>query len=105
MSLPCNHCGSSTLWDDSISSAVCTECGSLADPSQSVLTSSSFVNPNDTSEPSLWDSAAPITLKGFRRGNNWDLVGQGKEARDRKNMVRYLSQFLVSLTLRLVSPA
>ncbi|KAF5330721.1 hypothetical protein D9619_005579 [Psilocybe cf. subviscida] len=98
MSLPCIHCGSPTLWDDSISSAVCTECGSLADPSQSVLTSSSFVNMNDTSEPSLWDSAAPITLKGFRGGNNWDLVGQGKDARDRKNMFA-MAEFIKSLAV------
>lgn len=87
MAVRCAQCNSSTEWDDSVSSAVCISCGSLVDPSQFVLTSAQYGNQNDTSEPSLWDASASTTLKSFRAGNNWDLAGQGKETRDRKNAV------------------
>jgi hypothetical protein len=80
MSARCAHCDAPTVWDDAVGSSVCTSCGSLADPSQSVL----------TSETSLWQPGS-TTLKSLRSGNNWDLSGQGKEARDRRNAVRHLS--------------
>ena len=83
----CSQCGASTAWDDDVGSAVCTSCGSLTDPSQSVLISAQYGNQNDTSERSLWDPSASTTLKSLRAGNNWDLAGQGKESRDRKNAV------------------
>ncbi|KDR81780.1 hypothetical protein GALMADRAFT_59488 [Galerina marginata CBS 339.88] len=96
MSVRCTQCGASTTWDDDVGSAVCTSCGSLVDPSQSVLTSSLYGHQNDTSEPSLWDSSASTTLKSFRVGNNWDLAGQGKESRDRKNAVSTLAMLLTN---------
>ena len=85
MSVNCNECGSTTVWDDDVGSAVCTSCGSLTDPSQSVLTSGHH-NDNYT-DSSLWDPSTSTTL---RSRYNWDLAGQGKESRDRKNMVNIL---------------
>lgn len=87
MSVRCDECGSTTVWDDDVGSAVCTNCGSLTDPSQSVLTSAHWGHQNDTTDSSLWDPSASTTLKCHRTGNNWDLAGQGKESRDRKNTV------------------
>ena len=81
MSTRCTDCDAHTVWDDSVGSSVCTSCGSLADPSQSVL----------TSEPSFWHDNASTTLKSIRSGNNWDLSGQGKEVRDGRHAVRHLS--------------
>ncbi|KAF8959085.1 hypothetical protein BDZ97DRAFT_1839806 [Flammula alnicola] len=107
MPVRCIHCGASTIWDDSVGSAVCTSCGSLADPSQSVLTSSQYGNQNDTTEPSLWDSSASTTLKSLRKGNNWDLAGQGKESRDRKNAyatAEFIKSLAVSLNATGLSP-
>ncbi|CAA7265430.1 unnamed protein product [Cyclocybe aegerita] len=100
--MACIHCGAATIWDDSVSSAVCTVCGSLADPTQSVLTSALYA-PRDDIETSLWDPAAPTTLKSVRSGNNWDLAGQGKESRDRKNAVA-MSEFIKSLAVSLNAP-
>jgi hypothetical protein len=84
MSVNCNECGSATVWDDDVGSAVCTSCGSLTDPSQSVLTSAHWDHHNDTTD------STSTTLKCLRSRNNWDLAGQGKESRDRKNMVNIL---------------
>lgn len=92
MSVNCNECGSTTVWDDDVGSAVCTSCGSLTDPSQSVLTSGHH-NDNDTAY-SFWDPSTSTTLRGRY---NWDLAGQGKESRDRKNLVNIL------LTLTIVT--
>ena len=83
MSSRCVYCDELNVWDDTVGSSVCTSCGSLADPSQSVLTSL----PND------WPVPSSLTLKTVGSGNNWDLSGQGKEARDRRHAVRNLSLF------------
>lgn len=91
---PCRHCGASTVWDDDASSAICTVCGTLVDSSQSVLSSISDYqaswNPSFLPNP---------TLKSLRNPN-WQLAGQGKEARDRQNSVSStttLSLFVILL--------
>ncbi|PPQ66441.1 hypothetical protein CVT26_011199 [Gymnopilus dilepis] len=94
--MSCTHCGASTVWDDAVASAVCTACGSLADPSQSVLTSG-YVHENDNP---LWDPAPATTLKSLRAGHSWGLAGQGKETRDRKNAYA-IADFIKSLALSL----
>ncbi|KAF9466355.1 hypothetical protein BDZ94DRAFT_1306347 [Collybia nuda] len=90
MAVRCSDCGgTATQWDDHAASAICTSCGTLADPSQSVLSShTEQEQPYNPSLPSagLWNPAAPTILKSFRTGSNWNLTGQAtKEARDRKN--------------------
>lgn len=77
MSHACAECGASTVWDDEAASQICTSCGTLADPSQSQLDDSN-------AHGNLF---LPATLKSVRLGSNWDLAGQGKEARERKNKV------------------
>lgn len=88
MTVRCKECGSSTIWDDDASSALCSTCGTLTDPTQSVLTSH-LDTPQSVNSNGLWDPAAPTTLKSFRTGLNWNLSGQGSEAKDRKNSVRF----------------
>ncbi|PPQ81224.1 hypothetical protein CVT25_015748 [Psilocybe cyanescens] len=100
MSTRCRQCSASTVWDDNVTSAVCTSCGSLADSSQSLLTSSHYGYQNGTLEPSLWDPSASTTLKSLRAGKNWDLAGQGKESRDRKNSYA-IAEFIKSLAVSL----
>jgi transcription factor IIIB subunit 2 len=92
MNVRCVECGGSTAWDDEAGSAICTTCGTLTDPSQSILTSHLDL-PHNTNFDGLWDPAAPTTLKSFRTGCNWDLPGQGNDAKDRKNNVRFSSPF------------
>lgn len=84
MSVSCKECNLATVWDEEVGSAVCTSCGSLTDPSQSVLTSAHW---GDTTDSSLWDPSGPTAPRCLRTGHNWDLAGQGKESRDRRNMV------------------
>ncbi|KAL0947060.1 hypothetical protein HGRIS_013201 [Hohenbuehelia grisea] len=73
----CAECGGQTVWDDDVGSAICTTCGSLADPTQSVLTSHDLANSHD----GLRNISS---LKGYRSGNTWSLQGQSKSARDER---------------------
>ena len=98
ISMSCSECHSTTVWDDDVGSAVCTNCGSLTDPSQSVLTSAHWNATNDST--SLWDPSASTTLKSLRAGNNWDIAGQGKEPRDRKNTVNIISTILINFLIK-----
>lgn len=77
----CEECGHPTEWAQDIGSAVCTECGTLADPSQqSALTSAQESFPRDV--PSY---APPTTLKSIRRNTTWDLPGQSSDSRSDRN--------------------
>ncbi|KAG5647164.1 hypothetical protein DXG03_001119 [Asterophora parasitica] len=105
--MTCNECGGAIAWDDDAGSSICTQCGTLVDPSQTLLTD--HVGVNSTSQASgLWNGAASTTLKSFRgQGPNWDLAGQGKEARDRKNaiaMAGFVSSLAVSINAAGLSP-
>jgi transcription factor IIIB 90 kDa subunit len=83
----CKECGHPTEWAQDIGSAVCTQCGTLADPSQqSALTSAQESFPRDV--PSY---APPTTLKSIRRNAAWDLPGQGSDSRNDRNKVLSLS--------------
>ncbi|KAG6821070.1 hypothetical protein H0H93_007229 [Arthromyces matolae] len=87
MTATCKECGVVTRWDDDAGSAICPSCGTLADPSQTILADSSHLN-----VPSH-----PTILKSFRtQGHN--LAGQGKESRDVRNH-HAMSQFITSLAL------
>ncbi|KAK0483489.1 hypothetical protein IW261DRAFT_1674078 [Armillaria novae-zelandiae] len=95
---PCSHCGASTVWDDDASSAICTVCGTLVDSSQSVL--SSISDYQASWNPSFLPNS---TLKSLRNPN-WQLAGQGKEARDRQNSAA-MHEFINSLANILSVPA
>lgn len=87
MSGRCEECGASTVWDSDVGSAICLECGTLADPTQSVLASHL-----ENVDVSGRDFAPWVNVPGgstLRGRNGWALSGQGKEARDRKNTVRF----------------
>lgn len=84
MAVACSQCNGSTVWDDTAASAVCTSCGSLADPSQSVLTSQYEFPPGITSYGDSWDGGI---RKRCRSSSSWALIDQGKEARDSRNIV------------------
>lgn len=83
---PCQACGGATSWEADVGSAVCIQCGTLADPTQSVLDSG---DPDDAHRELRLPHVGPATLKSMRNGG-WDLAGQGKEGRDRRNTVSAL---------------
>ncbi|KAG5728289.1 hypothetical protein E4T56_gene19204 [Termitomyces sp. T112] len=88
MTAACKECGAHTEWNDDAGSAICTSCGTLADPSQTILTDSSCYNlPSDP-----WQ---PVILKSIRTQGH-SLSGQSQEARDAKNHYA-MSQFISSL--------
>jgi len=99
MSERCEECGELTVWDQELGSAICTHCGTLADPTQSVLTSHLEFTEGSTRE-SFWNTVQGTTLKGR---NGWALAGQGKEARDRKNTIA-MYEFIQIITTRLSTP-
>jgi hypothetical protein len=83
----CKECGHPTEWAQDIGSAVCTQCGTLADPTQqSALTSAQESFPRDV--PSY---APPTTLKSIRRNATWDLPGQNSDSRNDRNKVLSIS--------------
>ncbi|KAI0806974.1 hypothetical protein C8Q74DRAFT_1188006 [Fomes fomentarius] len=101
MSGRCEECGANTEWDQDIGSAICLQCGTLADPTQSVLASHLEYNDVSGREYVPWlNIPGSSTLRGR---NGWALAGQGKEARDRQNTVA-MHQFIQTLAMRLSSP-
>ncbi|KZT11649.1 uncharacterized protein LAESUDRAFT_755282 [Laetiporus sulphureus 93-53] len=99
MSGRCAECGEATVWDQELGSAICTHCGTLADPTQSVLNSHlEFYDGFLRETP--WTDISKSTLKGR---NGWALPGQGKEARDRQNTIA-MHEYIKSVAGRLVSP-
>ncbi|THH06403.1 hypothetical protein EW146_g9623, partial [Bondarzewia mesenterica] len=101
---PCLQCGQPTEWSPDVGSAVCTVCGTLDDPSQSVLTSH-FDFPNDSTarDFSSLASSRPATLKSLRGNAGWHLAGQGKEARHERNKLA-LHESIRVLATRLGHP-
>ena len=89
MSDRCVACGEQTVYEEELGSAICTHCGTLANPAQSIL--ASHLEHVDVSGHDYYRSTYAVggtsTLKGR---NGWALAGQDKEARDRRNMVRPL---------------
>ncbi|KAK7014983.1 hypothetical protein R3P38DRAFT_1423478 [Favolaschia claudopus] len=79
MPAPCKFCGSPTVVDDA--GIVCTNCAELAEPSLVVLASDT-----DYLAPTTYDGWIPVATKALKTGRNRYLSGQGKEARDGKNL-------------------
>ena len=81
----CVHCSGVVEWDDDAGSPVCTACGTLADPSQTVFSSQpSF---DDFAAYTSYEYIRNTTFKGKR---GIDLAGQDSATRTRKNTVRRL---------------
>lgn len=78
-------------------SAVCTSCGTLTDPSQSVLTSQIDFPDGSTRYSGGWDFNS---VKRSR--SNWALADQGKEVREKRNSVCF-SVFFTSIDTDLLS--
>ncbi|KAF8631412.1 hypothetical protein AX17_005090 [Amanita inopinata Kibby_2008] len=83
-------CNAPPLWDDDAASLVCTRCGSLLDPSHSLLISQPAHRP------------PPLATLRTRRPQ-WRLSGQDKEARHRKNE-HVILELLKSLAISLDAP-
>ncbi|KAA1471296.1 hypothetical protein DENSPDRAFT_837257 [Dentipellis sp. KUC8613] len=98
----CHQCAQPTEWSPDVGSAVCTSCGTLADPSQSVLTSAADFADN-TYVRDFLDYTRPSTLKSIRSASGWDLAGQGKEARYERNKLT-MHESIRSLAARLAHP-
>jgi len=100
----CGQCARQTYWDDEVGSAICTTCGTLVDPSQSVLTSHLDQHDNSARQYNIFPSST-TPLKSVHGHQGWNLAGQGKEARDVKNNVCVLlsSFFYAPLTSLLFS--
>ncbi|PIL30498.1 hypothetical protein GSI_07198 [Ganoderma sinense ZZ0214-1] len=101
MSGRCEECGASTVWDSDVGSAICLQCGTLADPTQSVLASHL-----ETVDVSGRDFAPWVNVPGgstLRGRNGWALSGQGKEGRDRKNTIA-MHDFIRVLATRVSNP-
>ncbi|KAJ7109238.1 hypothetical protein C8R44DRAFT_884305 [Mycena epipterygia] len=79
MPAACKHCGQPTVVEDV--GVVCTACGELANPSLVFLTSEI-----DYPAPTTFDGWNAVAPKTIRTGRNRYLSGQGKEARDGKNL-------------------
>jgi transcription factor IIIB subunit 2 len=80
----CKECGHPTEWAPDVGSAVCTQCGTLADSTQqSALTSAHESFPRDD----IPSYAPPTTLKSIRRNAAWDLPGQSSGSRNDRNKV------------------
>ncbi|KAI1788476.1 hypothetical protein LXA43DRAFT_1159325 [Ganoderma leucocontextum] len=101
MSGRCEECGASTVWDPDVGSAICLQCGTLADPTQSVLASHL-----ENADVSGRDFAPWVNVPGgstLRGRNGWALSGQGKESRDRKNAIA-MHEFIRVLATRVSNP-
>ncbi|EPT06228.1 hypothetical protein FOMPIDRAFT_1109667 [Fomitopsis schrenkii] len=90
----CAECGGRTEWDENVGSAICIQCGTLADPTQSVLTTHLDFPTNGTSGP--WTTNTTLSLKG-RKG--WTLAGQSQEASLTRNRAA-IHSFIQALAVR-----
>ncbi|KAH9857697.1 hypothetical protein C2E23DRAFT_720181 [Lenzites betulinus] len=101
MSGRCEECGATTEWDQDLGSAICLQCGTLADPTQSVFTSHFDYIDTSAREYGSWSNVpGGSTLRGR---NGWALAGQGKEAQHRKNTLS-MHDFIRNLATRLSNP-
>ncbi|KAG1754471.1 hypothetical protein EDB19DRAFT_1844392 [Suillus lakei] len=102
--MTCPDCGGASVWDDNVCSSICTKCGTLSDSAQYVL--ASHTESHDSSvrqfQPSSWLSSSAAPLKNIHK-QGWNLAGQHKEARDRRNIIA-MSIFITSVLTKLKNP-
>ncbi|KAH9842545.1 uncharacterized protein C8Q71DRAFT_208109 [Rhodofomes roseus] len=90
----CAECNGPTEWDENVGSAICVECGTLADPTQSVLTTHHDFLPDTAHGP--WTTFT-TSLKN-RKG--WTLPGQSQDASHTRNTLA-IYEFIQTLAMRL----
>ncbi|TFK72188.1 hypothetical protein BDN72DRAFT_816391 [Pluteus cervinus] len=98
MSQPCQECDGSTTWDDAVGSAICSSCGTLTDPSQSILTSC-----HGHLDQQYSSNFPQASRNSYRTGSSWSLKQSDKEARDKKNQFA-IQEDLKSLSSSVGSP-
>ncbi|KAK7467056.1 hypothetical protein VKT23_004118 [Stygiomarasmius scandens] len=94
MTAKCKDCENATVWNEDAGSLICTSCGSLADPSQSVL----------TDQLDLSSSSQPSTLK---TSFNWHLAGESKQAAWARNTLSihgFINSLASSLSMSGLAP-
>ncbi|KAI0086609.1 hypothetical protein BDY19DRAFT_894320 [Irpex rosettiformis] len=98
----CAACGEASTFEEELGSAICLSCGTLSNPSQSIL--DSHLEHVDSSGRDYFSRGVPVaggsTLKG-RYGRA--LAGQDKEARERRNMIA-MHEFITAIAVRLSHP-
>ncbi|KAG0705008.1 hypothetical protein DFH29DRAFT_800918 [Suillus ampliporus] len=99
--MTCPDCGGSFIWDDDVCSSICTKCGTLSDSAQYVLAShtESYDSAVRQFQSGSWLSSSAAPLKNM----GWNLSGQHKEARDRRNAIA-MSIFINSVLTKLKNP-
>ncbi|KAI8999003.1 hypothetical protein BD414DRAFT_454349 [Trametes punicea] len=98
MSGRCEECGATTEWDPDLGSAICLQCGTLADPTQSVFTSHLDYVDTSAREFVPWSNVPGMSTLRGRNGRV--LGGQDKEARDRRNTIS-MHEFIRGIAGRL----
>ncbi|KAG1756488.1 uncharacterized protein EDB91DRAFT_1092925 [Suillus paluster] len=102
--MTCLDCGGTSVWDDDVCSSICTQCGTLSDSAQYVL--ASHTESHDSSvrqfQPGSWLSSSAAPLKNIHK-QGWNLAGQHKESRDRRNAIA-MSIFINSVLTKLKNP-
>ncbi|KAI0781321.1 hypothetical protein BD413DRAFT_660284 [Trametes elegans] len=101
MSGRCEECGATTEWDTDIGSAICLQCGTLVDPTQSVLTSHLDYVDTSAREYTAWSNVPGGSALRGRNGRV--LAGQDKEARHRMNTIS-MHDFIRTMATRLSNP-
>ncbi|KAJ7582857.1 hypothetical protein C8J56DRAFT_865148 [Mycena floridula] len=98
--MSCIDCGGKTIWDDEATSNICTACGTLVDSSQSVLVSQVDTVNGGSQLIQTGYNFAPTGAKG---ANGWELAGQSKESKLRRNTYA-IHGFIKSLSTSLHLP-
>lgn len=84
----CKACDSKTIFDAEVGSNICTSCGTLEDPSQSVLASHfDFARNGDSTRDFPLSNVNTDALRSLRNKNGWNIAGSTKEVRENRNMV------------------
>lgn len=94
----CLACGEPTVFEEELGSSICVSCGTLSNPSQTILQTHLEHIPTDGRD--LWrGSTYGTVLKG---ANGWGLAGQSKAARNERNKVT-MHVFIETISSRLSS--
>ncbi|KAH8102866.1 hypothetical protein BXZ70DRAFT_926915 [Cristinia sonorae] len=99
----CVDCGELTIWEQDLGSSICTSCGTLSNPSQSVLSSHLEVVDTSGHDYSQYWSNSLQGRSAVKGKNGWNLPGQDKEASYRKNTAQ-MHEFIRSVTMKLSNP-